>query len=570
MSVIEEAPPQPAHQDLSAGARVGLWRIARNATVAMMSAPVCTRAVLSSLGLALACNHAAKGVDSTGASSKVEPVASSSHMQREDTDAGTPSLAPSIQPTSDVVMSTTKSADAGVVGPESLGEDAGSDELSTEGSGYFDGRSRLDGLPEVGCDIAVTSSELSPNIPTVGIVTFTTNMPRLLRAEIHFGLDTRYGLVAPVDLNNEGSRTLLLGMQQTRTYHYRVVVSDGKSACYGKDATLETGSLNVSGLAESSTGEAAAPGFIVTSRDGHAVIFDKEGELVWAYEMWNVFSVQMSWDGKYMIGRDPGPFDLATGGTFFRVSMDGSEFSTLDVPGGDHHDFTAIPEGIAYLAKTNEGECDRVYEASLELVDGKPIFDTWQIYQYFPDEGLVEGTEICHANRIHYLLDKNVYTVSDRNKDAIAIFKKDGTPVTSIGKPPVGNWTRHIVASGAGPGGDWHVQHGHHWYADDKLVLFTNESKEGAAMVHYTINGSQATLDWKYSGAGASRIQGDVQRLPNGNFLVTANLSSTIVEVSRDGQTEVGRYVLDGPIGPLYGFTYSRHRASLYGAPSSR
>ena len=65
-------------------------------------------------------------------------------------------------------------------------------------------------------------------------------------------------------------------------------------------------------------------------------------------------------------------------------------------------------------------------------------------------------------------------------------------------------------------------------------------------------------------------IQGDVQHLPNGNFLVTANLSGTIVELGPDGQTEVGRYVLDGPMGPLYGFTYSTHRRTLYGPPAPR
>jgi hypothetical protein len=438
------------------------------------------------------------------------------------------------------------------------------------GGSYFDGSSQLAGLPETSCTVTVTGREVSPHIATVGIVSFTSSLAHLSAAEIHFGPNTDYGLVAPVDLEAEGYRTLLLGMAQNRTYHFRVAVSDGKSVCHGADQTIETGSLSSSALAAASTSDRAAPGFIVTARDGEAVIYDQQGELVWAYKMWNVFSVQMSWDGKYMIGRDPGPFDLSDGGLFYRVRMDGSDFTSLDAPGGDHHDFAAIPGGIAYLAKTREGECDRVYEASIAIADGVPIFDTWQIYQYFPDEGVVEGTEICHANRIHYSLEKDTYTVSDRNKDAIAVFARSGAPITSIGKAPTGNWAQHIQAEGAGLGGDWHVQHGHHFYADDKLVVFSNESSGGAAILHYTITGKQAALDWKYDGAGESRINGDVQRLPNGNFLVTANFSGTMVEVAPDGQTEVGRYVLGGSIGPLYGFTYSTHRPSLYGAPAPR
>ena len=456
---------------------------------------------------------------------------------------------------------------SGATAPADGTAGAGGGGPAQTGGSTFDGSSQLAGLPQTSCTVTVTGSEASPYIATVGVVSFTTDLVDLTSAEIHFGPDTAYGLVAPVDLDEEGHRTLLLGMTQNRAYHFRVAVSDGRSVCNGDDRTIETGSLNSKALAEAKTSDGAAPGFIVTARDGEVVIYDKTGELVWAYKMWNVFAARLSWDGKYMLARDPGPFDSADGGLFYRVKMDGSDFTSIDAPGGDHHDFAVIPGGIAYLAKADEGECDQVYEASIAITDGVPVFDTWQIYQHFPDEGEVEGTAICHANRIHYSLAKDMYTISDRNKDAIAVFTRSGTPVTSIGKAPTGGWTQHISAAGAGLGGDWHVQHGHHFYADDKLVVFSNESSGGAAVLHYTITGNRAALDWKYDGAGESRICGDVQRLPNGNYLVTANLSNIMVEIGPDGHTEVGRYVLDGPIGPLYGFTYSSHRPSLYGIP---
>jgi len=469
-----------------------------------------------------------------------------------------------------VLLGLGAGCDRGAGGGGKGGGGAGGGGASATGGSYFDGSSRVRDLPETSCTVTITGAGLSSTIATVGIVSFSTDLPGLRSAEIHFGRSTDYGLVAPVDLASPGYRTLLLGMTQNRTHHFRVAVSDGKSVCYGEDQTLVTGSLDSQALAEASTSPGAAPGFIVTVRDGEAVIFDKRGELVWAYKIWNIFVAQMSWDGRYMLARDWGPFDESDGGLFYRVGMDGSGFLALDAPGGDHHDFAAIPGGIAYLAKAKRGECDRVYEASLAIEDGVPIFDTWQIFQYFPDEGEVEGTEICHANRIRYSLEKDTYTVSDRNKDALAVFTRRGTPVVSIGKAPQGGWTKHILAAGAGPGGDWHVQHGHHFYADDKLVLFANESAGGAAVLHYTIAGDHATLDWKYAGAGASRIAGDVERLPNGNFLVTANLSNLMVELAPDGRTELGRYVLGGPTGPLYGFTYSAHRPSLYGSPAPR
>jgi len=67
------------------------------------------------------------------------------------------------------------------------------------------------------CTVTVTRSELSPYIATVGIVSFTSSWQNPTSAEIHFGPDTDYGLVAPVDLTEDGYRTLLLGMTQNRT-----------------------------------------------------------------------------------------------------------------------------------------------------------------------------------------------------------------------------------------------------------------------------------------------------------------------------------------------------------------
>ena len=114
------------------------------------------------------------------------------------------------------------------------------------------------------------------------------------------------------------------------------------------------------------------------------------------------------------------------------------------------------------------------------------------------------------------------------------------------------------------------MQHGHHFYADDKLVVFSNESSGGAAVLHYTLTGNSATLDWKYSGAGVSKIQGDAQWLPNGNFLVTAKENGIIVELAPDGRTEVSRYELGSVSGPVDRFGYVDHRPSLYGAPAPR
>ena len=79
---------------------------------------------------------------------------------------------------------------------------------------------------------------------TVGIVTWSTTAPGITSAEIDFGLDTTYGMVAPVDLARTDYRTVLVGMKPEKTYHFRVVASDGTTTYASEDHLLATGARN--------------------------------------------------------------------------------------------------------------------------------------------------------------------------------------------------------------------------------------------------------------------------------------------------------------------------------------
>src|SRR5580704_11047187 len=72
-----------------------------------------------------------------------------------------------------------------------------------------------------GCAFTGTYA-VSPMISTVGIVTFTTVLPAPTEAHINFGLDTSYGMTAPVDLTQPSYRTLLLGMKPSKQYHFQL------------------------------------------------------------------------------------------------------------------------------------------------------------------------------------------------------------------------------------------------------------------------------------------------------------------------------------------------------------
>ena len=81
----------------------------------------------------------------------------------------------------------------------------------------------------------------APAPGTIGIVTWTVNVSSLTEAHIDFGLDTSYGMTAPVDLALTDHRTLLLGMKPAKTYHFRVVARDASATYTSNDYTVMTG-----------------------------------------------------------------------------------------------------------------------------------------------------------------------------------------------------------------------------------------------------------------------------------------------------------------------------------------
>jgi hypothetical protein len=91
-------------------------------------------------------------------------------------------------------------------------------------------------------------------------------------------------------------------------------------------------------------------------------------------------------------------------------------------------------------------------------------------------------------------------------------------------------------------------------------------------MLHYTISGGSAVLDWSYSAAGASMTQGDVQHLPGGGFLVAASNSGTI-HLLDASQNLIASYSAGGGGGGgqgMGGFGYAWFRTTLYGPPPGR
>ena len=71
-----------------------------------------------------------------------------------------------------------------------------------------------------------------------------------------------------------------------------------------------------------------------------------------------------------------------------------------------------------------------------------------------------------------------------------------------------------------------------------------------------------ATPDWNYSDMGNTATLGDVQKLPNGNILITTSQLGSIQEID-ENQELVKSMKL-----PSLGYTH--YRPTLYGEPPAR
>ena len=243
----------------------------------------------------------------------------------------------------------------------------------------------------------------------------------------------------------------------------------------------------------------------------------------------------MSFDGNYMYGRDVGPFNAATGGNVYRVAMDGSGEMKLTLSGGTHHDLTVTPTGIAYPAKQAAGACDCIYVAGPDGSNSKVLVDLDVVFGKFAlGPGGQASGEVPRQR--HPLLQGHRQLLRLRSREGRHRFHLQHGPVLgSIGATPTGTTPNHAKAEGADSttSAVWRVQHGHDQYAANKIVLWSNGSFQGGTseILHYTINGSTAKLDWQYTGTGNSPTLSDAQHLPNGNFLATNSQNGAVHEI---------------------------------------
>lgn len=422
----------------------------------------------------------------------------------------------------------------------------------------------LSGKTEATCTVTITSSDLSTEISTVGIVEFTSDLAGQTDAVIEFGETTDYGLVAPVDFAGS-NRTLLLGMTTTTEYHYRVLVVSGDAYCYGPDQTITTGSLPAGGPSHvtpepGSSSAPKTPGFFLTSDfNGEWIyIFDQDGRIVWFYRspFGQTSRALMSWDGKKMYARQLN-VGRAESAPFIEVGMDGSSLLEVNLP-TSHHDFTVTEDGIVYIKKTPTSTCDSLYRHADGATDDSGDTLLFDVEEAFPSGGGQGGIggESCHTNSVHYNVRDGSFTASDLNHNAYLKVSAAGELEWVLGSTD---------STFSGEGSEWDRQHGHHLFEENTLLFFNNGPMQGGSTaireVTLDTNASTATYNaFHYESEYGSGTMGDAQRLPSGNTVVTYSNDGVVQEVGPDGEP-VQTFSLSTSVG------YGNHRPSLYGAP---
>jgi hypothetical protein len=420
----------------------------------------------------------------------------------------------------------------------------------TAGTGAGTGGSSQGSLFTIMVQLASAVKSTAPT--TVGIVTWSITASGITAAHIDFGLDTTYGMTAPVDLTSLTAamyRTLLLGMKPAKTYHFRITASAGTTTYTSDDQTVTTGAkLSSTPLSSFSVKNAASvpKGFFITSfwqGTGSKVpfIFDADGDVVW----WYTEGSSESTDGisRARMSADSQSIWLVneslSGNPLRRVTMDGLTTQTYSNTKASHDIAAVSADTMAYL-DYSESDCNSIFEIN-SAGTYKEVFEPTGV------TGTGTSFPTCHGNSVRYSKKEDFYTYSDWQSD-VAVVNRTGVLQWLLSKKVSGGHTAW--------GGQ---QHGTQ-LLDNSILIFANQGTGGKSQaVEYGLDGHLIKAFSANGGANVTNF-GDVQRLPNGNTIITYSTSSLMQEVDAS-DTVVLEVKGSGSFG------YVEFRDSLYGPP---
>jgi hypothetical protein len=233
--------------------------------------------------------------------------------------------------------------------------------------------------------------------------------------------------------------------------------------------------------------------------------------------------------------------------------MDGSGTETIAGLEFSHHDFAVLPGGVTAFFIGEKDAVDSASNLVERAADGK--FTT--IARLDETTYLGYSSNNYHANALRYYAQDDSYTVSDLAVGISKLNRQGQLQWTTVihcpegearcaGQPEVGN-------------------HGHQLLENGNLLVFMASIASQPAPVYelsfVEVDGKRSnSLAWLYTPQKKSVILGDVQRLPNGNTLITYSMDRSIDEVSPAGEVVQS-------LGSSSTFGYTTFRKTLYGVP---
>lgn len=418
-----------------------------------------------------------------------------------------------------------------------------------------------DGKPDVDT-IAVEglTVERSEAIATVLTARWTTATPT--RGQVVYG-----GLTTPMEAEAATEHeVVLLGLSADTEVDVAVVLEDGGES---ESVVATTGSLPTEIPALTATG-GGNDRYVLTSIMGGvtaAVILNPDGTVGWYHvdsRGLDVYRVRLSVDGRSVLYNAASVSgDPADDSELVRVSLDGTEETTIPVP-LLAHDFVEHADGTIAAIVVEYRDVDGVPTRGDKLVEIAPdgtqtdVWSAWDCLDPVASPGDEPEAGWTFANALDWDPDANAYTLGMRAQSSILrIDRATGTCAWILG----GESATVDFAEGSDA-----FLHQHQFdLTDDGIVVFDNDGPAGAVsrVLEYALDLDAGTARevWSYTADPPvySFVLGDVERLDDGDTMVTWSVGGQIERVSPEGVPE-----LQVNLGLGYAFGFAAIEPSLY------
>lgn len=298
--------------------------------------------------------------------------------------------------------------------------------------------------------------------------------------------------------------------------------------------------------------EEIQPGYTLTSSYGSTYGFDVEGDLLWYIPCeepgwfisnWNITQLP---NGKFIANNKRGIriFDINDNTIWHTL-----RYCRLNC----HHDALVMPNGNMLsidkrLGTHIEGEDTTYwyYDVIVELNDHAREVWSWSCWDHISQEdydstdfSIVQNNETfewLHSNACPFNPKDNTILLSVRNLNRIIkIAYPSGEIIWSMGTPmPSGDVD-------FGENIDFHRQHAPEVQENGDILFYDNHWDEemaySRALIVSVDPGREvpAQIEWEFRHE-FSRTQGDADRLPNGNILITTGDTGNFYEVTEEGE----------------------------------